>query len=58
MRAVLNQSFVYTIKWLQVFLFKYTYFIDQLFPCDMNNLHTAVWFQITNYIDKTIKFDP
>ena len=39
---------MHTVKWFQVFLFNTSNSIEQIFPCNINNLNTAVWFQITN----------
>ena len=36
------------IKWFQVWLFNISYSIYQVFLSNINNLHTAVWFQINN----------
>ena len=43
--------FIYlrTVNGLHVLLFNISNPIYQLFPCNINNLHTTVWFQITNY---------
>ena len=37
-----------TVKWFQVFLSKTNNSIYHAFLRNMNNLHTSVWFQITN----------
>ena len=34
-------------KWLQVLLFNISNSVYKVFLCNMKNLHTAVWFQIT-----------
>ena len=39
-----------TVKWFQVFLPDTNNSIHQIFQCNINNLHAAVWFQIANNI--------
>ena len=37
-----------TVKWFQGLLFNISISIYQLLLSDINKLHTALWFQITN----------
>ena len=39
---------MHRVKWYQVFLFNISNSIYQVFLSNMNNLHTAVRFQMTN----------
>ena len=38
---------LYTVKWFEVFLFNSNSSSYQIFLSNTNNLHTALWFQIT-----------
>ena len=35
-----------TVQWFKVLLFNISNSTYQVFPCNINNLHTVVWFQI------------
>ena len=45
--ATINH-FLHIVKWFYVLLYNISNSIYQVFLCNINNLHTALWFQVSN----------